>query len=133
MGYCAAAPSRFCCESSFDVVVYRLDYDAPRFAFGVAFQLARVDEFVQLFARDLDRPHRLLRRSYERDVKPDRNSVRHMNFLLFADVSEHARLDFRRKALRGPRALFGCPVVRLSALFGPQPRSLFGRLPRLLG
>jgi hypothetical protein len=51
MGWSAAAPNRFCCESSFDVVVYRLDCDASRFAFGITFQLARVDKFV-LFLRE---------------------------------------------------------------------------------
>jgi hypothetical protein len=45
---------------------------------------------------------------------------------LFPDVSEDARVDFRRKALTGPCAFFGWPVEGLRALFGSQPRFPFG-------
>ena len=37
LGRSAAAPNYFCCQSALDVVVYRLDYDASQFAFGITF------------------------------------------------------------------------------------------------
>src|SRR6185437_5730786 len=51
---------RFRGQSALDIVVDRFNRDAPRFALRVALQLTRVDKLVQLLARDLDSPHRLV-------------------------------------------------------------------------
>jgi hypothetical protein len=105
----AAVLTRFCCQSSLDIIVDRLDCDASRFPLGIAFQLACFDQFIQLFARDLDRTHRLIRRRYERGFK--RDGARHLTILSSPDVCEDARLDIGRKALNGQRALLGRHVV----------------------
>src|SRR5262249_8692381 len=71
MGRSAAAASRFRGQSPLDVLVDRFDRDPSGLAFLITVQLTRVDEIVQLLARDLDGPHGLIRRCYERRFQRD--------------------------------------------------------------
>lgn len=105
---CGAAAARsFRCQPAFDVCADRFDRDTPRLAFRVTLQLARVDELVQLFTRDLDRPHCLVRRCHEGNFQGNGVARHGRNVPLFSGCFRECQDRSRPQRITQCSRIFG--------------------------